>query len=162
MLQTLKVPDSFVPHALNIIVMTGWLVAYINLYTGWGVLLSPQLYGGGGGCYFHQNRTWMCLPDLENMTFSIPIFYPISHPSVYHFWKKSTQFWPYWVLFTILSPKILPIYVIWASSSLTKTPGRYTKFREKAPQKAGTYMYIMSMWDNLNKLLRCLNKVWTW
>ena len=28
-----------------------------------------------------------------------------------------------------------------------KTPDRYTKFREKAPQKAGTYTYIMSMWE---------------
>ena len=26
-------------------------------------------------------------------------------------------------------------------------PDRYTKFREKAPQKAGTYTYTMSMWD---------------
>ena len=28
-----------------------------------------------------------------------------------------------------------------------KTPDRYTKFREKAPQKAGTYTYTMSMWE---------------
>ena len=33
-----------------------------------------------GGGFFHQNRTWMCLPEL---TFSIPIFRPITHPSVY-------------------------------------------------------------------------------
>ena len=36
-------------------------------------------------------------------------------------------------------PKIHPIYVIWAPSSLMKSPNCYTKFREKAPQKAGTY-----------------------
>ena len=30
-------------------------------------------------------------------------------------------------------PKIHPIYVIWAPSTLMKTPDRYTKFREKAP-----------------------------
>ena len=29
-----------------------------------------------------------------------------------------------------------------------KTPDRYiNKFLEKAPQKAGTYTYTMSMWD---------------
>ena len=28
-----------------------------------------------------------------------------------------------------------------------KTPDRYTKFREKVPQKAGTYTYTMSMWE---------------
>ena len=45
-------------------------------------------------------------------------------------------------------PKIHPIYKIWAPSSLMKPPPhRYTKFREKAPQKAGTYTYIMSIWD---------------
>ena len=26
-------------------------------------------------------------------------------------------------------------------------PDRYTKFREKAPQKAGTYTYTKSMWE---------------
>ena len=41
-------------------------------------------------------------------------------------------------------PKIHPIYVIWAPSSLMKTPDLYTKFRE-VPQKAGTYTYTMSM-----------------
>ena len=53
------------------------------------------------GGYFHQNHTWMCLPNLQNLTLSIPMFCLISHPSVYHFWKKSTQFWPNWVHFTI-------------------------------------------------------------
>ena len=43
-------------------------------------------------------------------------------------------------------PKIHPIYVIWAPSSLMKTPHRYTKFCKKVPQKAGTYTYTMSMW----------------
>ena len=28
-----------------------------------------------------------------------------------------------------------------------KPPDRYSKFREKAPQKAGTYTYTMSMWE---------------
>ena len=42
-------------------------------------------------------------------------------------------------------PKIHPIYVIWAPCSLIKPPDRYTKFREKVPQKTGTYTYTMSM-----------------
>ena len=64
----------------------------------------PCLAMNPGG-FFHQNRTWMCLPDLENLTISIPIFCQISHPSVYHFRKKSTQFGSNWVLFTIICPK---------------------------------------------------------
>ena len=75
--------------------------------------LSPQMkwhflqgsMESPGGGFFHQNRTWMCLPDLENLTISIPIFCQISHPSVYHFRKKSTQFGSNWVLFTIICPK---------------------------------------------------------
>ena len=65
----------------------------------WKKLSAPP------GGFSHQNRTWMCLPDLENLTISIPIFCQISHPSVYHFWKKSTQFGSNWVLFTIICPK---------------------------------------------------------
>ena len=61
----------------------------------------PPYWLGG---YSHQNRTWMCLLDHKNLTFSIPILCPISHPSVYHFRKKSTQFLPNWVLFTIICP----------------------------------------------------------
>ena len=34
--------------------------------------LGKYVHMGGG--YFHQNRMWMCLPDVENLTFSIPIF----------------------------------------------------------------------------------------
>ena len=29
-----------------------------------------------------------------------------------------------------------------------ETPDRYTKFRETVPQKAGTYTYILSMWEH--------------
>ena len=31
----------------------------------------------GGGGILAKNRTWMCPPNLENVTFSIPIFRPI-------------------------------------------------------------------------------------
>ena len=59
------------------------------------------------------------------------------------------------------------IYVIWAPS--LKPPDRYTKFREKAPQKVGTYTYTMSMWEppppgvgteNTEKV--CLLRFHTW
>ena len=68
--------------------------------TGWPIYCRDLL-----GCYFHQNCTWMCLPDLENLTFSIPIFCLLFHLSVYNFRRKSTQVWPNWVLFTIICPK---------------------------------------------------------
>ena len=35
------------------------------------VYVYIEMWGGG---YFHQKRTWMCLSDLENLTFSIPVF----------------------------------------------------------------------------------------
>ena len=69
------------------------------------LLFCPYCEWEPCGGYFHQNRMWICLPDLENLTFSIPIFCPISHPSVYHLRKTSTQFWPNWVLFTKNCPK---------------------------------------------------------
>ena len=47
----------------------------------------------------------MCLLDLENLTFSIPVFRTITHQSVYHFWKKSTQFCSNWVFFNIICSK---------------------------------------------------------
>ena len=47
------------------------------------------------GCACRTSKIWLSLYQ----------FYLISHPSVYHFGKKSTQFWPNWVLFTIMCPK---------------------------------------------------------
>ena len=72
-------------------------------------------------------------------------FCQISHPSVYHFQKKSTQFWPNWVFFYSNLLKIQPIYVIWAPSSLMKTPrSLYQISRKSAPK--GRHIY-MSIWD---------------
>ena len=44
-------------------------------------------------------------------------------------------------------PKIHPIFNLNLGSFVSdeNPPDRYTKFREKVPQKAGTYTYIMSM-----------------
>ena len=46
------------------------------------------------GGHFHQDCTWMCLPNLENLTFSIPIFHPITHPSIWYtiFNRKAPNF----------------------------------------------------------------------
>ena len=45
-----------------------------------------------------EEKIWRphCLPDVEDLTFSILIFGLSSHPSVYHFRKKSTQFGQIW------------------------------------------------------------------
>ena len=73
----------------------------------------------------------------------LPNFPPISIP----FSKEKHPIWIKLGAFYNNLPKIHPIYVIWAPSSLMKPPDRYTKFREKVPQKAGTYTYTMSMWE---------------
>ena len=94
----------------------------------------------------------MCLPDLENLTISIPIFCQIFHPSVYHFRKKSTQFGekhPIWIklgAFYNNLPKIHPIYVIWAPSSLMKTPrSLYQISRKGAPKGRHIYVYHVNV-----------------
>ena len=43
-----------------------------------------QRIRGGGGTFIKI----VCLPNLKNWTFSIPIFCPITHPPVYFFRKK--------------------------------------------------------------------------
>ena len=87
------------------------------------------------------------------LTYSIPIFRTITHPSVYHFRKIKFLFTTQ--LHNLL--KIHPIYVIWAPSSLVKTHRLLYQICEIAPQKAGTHTkdlyayirrtYTMSMWD---------------
>ena len=68
-----------------------------NTYFGCFFSESVDKHDPGEGDYFHQNCTWMCLPDLENLTFSIPIFCLISPPPFsIPFSKGSTQFWPNW------------------------------------------------------------------
>ena len=41
---------------------------------------NPCLKAGGG--YFCQNRAWMCLPNLENLIFSIQFFFWPNSPPV--------------------------------------------------------------------------------
>ena len=49
-------------------------VRIIILFSG-RILHQVWLSTTGGGGYFHQHRTWMCLLDLENLTFSKPILF---------------------------------------------------------------------------------------
>ena len=63
----------------------------------------------------------MCLRDLENGTFSIPIFHTIIHPSVHHFSKERHTILLKLHTFYYNLLKIQPIYVIWAPSLLMKT-----------------------------------------
>ena len=53
-------------------------------------------------------------------------------------------------------PKIHPIYANWMPSSVMKPPTCYTIICEKAPQKAGTCMYTMSMWELSQLITSCL------
>ena len=57
-------------HPLFTFSLFHFLSLYVNvLLTGFCKFLGWSFTRGGG--YFHQNRTWMCLPDLENLTISI-------------------------------------------------------------------------------------------
>ena len=71
----------------------------------------------------------------------VPNFPPISIP----FLKEKHPILTKLGAFYNNLPKIHSIYVIWAPSSLMKTPDGYTKFHKIVPQKAGTYTYTMSM-----------------
>ena len=104
---------------------------------------------------------WMCLLDLENLTISIPIFCLISHPSVYHFWKKAHNFTKLGFVYNNL-PQIHPIYVTWAPSSLMKTPRSLLSSRKSIPKDRHIYVYnrggpvkLDSMWQHrLTRLVR--------
>ena len=100
---------------------------------------------GGGGSFTKIVRGCACRTSKSDYLYTnfLPNFPPISIP----FSKEKHPIWIKLGAFYNNLPKIHPIYVIWAPSSLTKTPDRYTKFREKVPQKAGTYRYTTSMWE---------------
>ena len=58
---------------------------------------------------------------------------------------KNTQFCSNWMLFYHILLKIHPISVNWVPLSVKKTPDYYTKILEKAPPKAGTYVYYVNV-----------------
>ena len=106
--------------------------------------MNPQ------GIYFHQNRTWMCLPDLEKFDFLFPIFKnfftqpPISIPSLI----ERHPILPKLSAFYNNLLKVHQIYVILATQSLMKTHWwLYQISWKKAPQKADTCTNSMSMWE---------------
>ena len=68
---------------------------------------EPDTPGG----YFHQNHTWMCLPDLENLTISIPIFCLICPPISIPFSKEKHPILTKLGAFYNIWPKIHPIFL---------------------------------------------------
>ena len=96
-----------------------------------GVESEWKCWGG----YFHQIRTWMCLPDLENLTISIALF-----PT--HHYTSLTKLGAFYNNL----PKIHPIYVIWAPSSLMKTlRSLYQISQKSAPKGRHTYVYHVNV-----------------
>ena len=101
--------------------------------------------------YWKLSELKMCLPDLKNQTFSIPIFLSNFSPVSIPFLKAKHPIFTKLAAFYNNLPKIHPIKVIWVPSSLMNPSHCYTKFCEKVPQKAGTYTYAMSMRDPLER-----------
>ena len=103
-----------------------------NLLASLSIQVFPSL-----GVHFHQNRmwTWMCLPDLENLTFSmlfffffLPNFVLISIPS-----RKAPILTKLGAFYNNL-PKIPPTYVILAPSSLMKILWSFSQISRKSPK----------------------------
>ena len=89
------------------------------------------------------SHMWMCLPNFENLTFSIPCTFLQNYPPIsILFSKKSTKFCPNWVLFT----KIHLILNLGSFVSDDPHPlHRYTKFCEKRPKGWHIYVYHVNM-----------------
>ena len=96
---------------------------------------GPGLTPGGGGGFFHQNR-YVDVPagprksDYLYTNF-LPNFPPISIP----FSKEKHPIWIKLGAFYNNLPKIHPIYVIWAPSSLMKTPRSLYQISRKSTPK---------------------------
>ena len=95
-----------------------------------------------------QNYMWISLLDLENLTFSVPIFCTITHdPSVYHSWKKNTQFCSNWVLFAIIAqntPNLCNLGSFISNENPQIDP--YTKIlRNSIPEGRHIYVYHVNV-----------------
>ena len=89
-----------------------------------------------GGGFFHPNRTWMCLLDLENLTISIPIFLPNFPPISIPFSKEKHPILIKLGAFYNNLPKIHPIYVIWAPFVSDENPPiAIPNFAKKCPKR---------------------------
>ena len=96
-----------------------------------------------GGGYFRQNHTGCPYRTLKNLTF----FAQLPTHS-YSFFDRKRLMLPKLGAFYNNLLKIHPLFFLFGLLRLWRKPtDRYTKFREKAPQKAGTYTYTKSMWD---------------
>ena len=80
----------------------------------------------------------MCLPDLENLIFSIPIFSPNFSPISLPFLKEQHPILPTLGAFHV---------VLGSFVSDENQPIAIPNFAKKAPQRAVTYTYTMSMRD---------------
>ena len=90
------------------------------------------------GCACRTSKIWLSVYQF---------FCQFSTHQYTIFERKAPNFWPNWVLFTIICPKYTQ-FVHFGLLCNWWNPDRYTKFREKAPQKVSTYYtYTMSMWE---------------
>ena len=124
-------------------VLGEWKVIVPTDYNLWSQIIICR----GGGGYSPQSHTWMCLPNLENWTFTIPIFRPITHPSVYLFRWKSTQFCSNLVLLTIICSKYTQVFNLGSFVSDENPPIAIPNFVKKR-SKRQAYLRIPSQCEN--------------
>ena len=107
--------------------------------------LTSMILEGG---YFHQNRTWMCLPDLENLTFSIPIFCLISTHQYTIFERKYPILTKLGAFYNNLL-KIHPVLYNLGSLVSDENPSiAVPNFVKSAPKGRHIYApYTISMWE---------------
>ena len=101
------------------------------------------------GGYFCQNHKMMHLPNFKNMTFSIPIFSQLPTPQYTIFNRKAQISSKLGAFYN----NLLKIHLMFEFGICLwwKPTDWYTKFCEKAHQKAGIYKYTMSMWTPWSK-----------
>ena len=104
-----------------------WLFIVPTFFSPAGVTFTKIIRG----CVCRTSKIWLSLYQ----------FYAYFPPISIQFSKEKYPILTKLGVFYNNLPKIHPIYVIW------KLSDHYTKFREKVSQKAGTYMYTMSMWE---------------
>ena len=91
------------------------------------------------GCACQTSKFWLLLYLI------LSPFSSIYHSSIYQFCTKTPNLLKFGAFYHHLL-KVHSINVNWVPSSVMKTPHRYTKIHEKAPQRQAHYMYTMSMW----------------
>ena len=93
--------------------------------------------------YSRQNCTWMCLLNLNNLTFSIPFFSPNYPPISIPFPIEKHTILQNWVLFNIIYSKHnLGSYVC-----DKKPPIATPNFVKEHPKRQAYNRYTISMWE---------------